>query len=91
MKGVDVVEQDTEILNAEVKWFNNVRGFGFLKAENGLEYFLHWSCIVPFETTEELHGRPYLTLKPMQQVEIHEARWDDERNGWRAEKVVKCP
>lgn len=28
-----------------VKWFNNKKGYGFIKAENGDEVFVYWKSI----------------------------------------------
>ena len=28
-----------------VKWFNNKKGYGFIKAENGDEVFVYWNSI----------------------------------------------
>ncbi|MFC1887228.1 cold-shock protein [Candidatus Cloacimonadota bacterium] len=29
-----------------VKWFNDQKGFGFISAEDGKDYFVHFSCII---------------------------------------------
>lgn len=31
--------------NGTVKWFNETKGFGFIKAEDGAEVFVHFSAI----------------------------------------------
>jgi CspA family cold shock protein len=38
-----------------VKWFNNAKGFGFIKQENGPDVFVHYSQIQGdgFKTLEE--------------------------------------
>lgn len=33
------------MFKGKVKWFNNQKGFGFLKAEDGTEFFVHYSGI----------------------------------------------
>lgn len=42
-------EQDekaaTRAMKATVKWFNDAAGFGFLSAEDGLDYFVHYHAI----------------------------------------------
>ena len=65
-----------------VKWFNNVKGFGFIQKEDGNDLFVHYS---------QIHGDGYKTLKDGQQVsfKIGEGRkgpqairrWDGYRNG----------
>jgi len=45
----------------EVAWFNNAKGFGFLKRENGPDVFVHFSSI-------QLDG--YKSLKEGQAVEF---------------------
>ena len=32
-------------INGEVKWFNNMRGYGFLGREGGPDVFIHYSSI----------------------------------------------
>lgn len=38
-----------------VKWFNEKKGFGFIAAEDGKDYFVHFSSIVSdgFKTLQE--------------------------------------
>ena len=38
-----------------VKWFNNAKGFGFIKQDNGPDVFVHFSAIKGdgFKTLEE--------------------------------------
>lgn len=33
-------------MTGKVKWFNNVRGFGFILGDDGKEVFVHYSGIV---------------------------------------------
>jgi CspA family cold shock protein len=57
------------MLKGTVKWFNDEKGFGFISAENGNDYFAHFSQIkkegfksltegeeVTFEITEGAKG-----------------------------------
>lgn len=41
-----------------VKWFNNAKGFGFIRQDNGPDVFVHYTQIVGdgFKTLEE--GQP---------------------------------
>jgi CspA family cold shock protein len=36
-----------------VKFFNETKGFGFIKAEDGNEYFVHKSALMPGVTLKE--------------------------------------
>ncbi len=45
-----------------VKWFNNEKGYGFIKQDQGEDIFIHYSCI-------EKEG--YKTLKENQLVEFN--------------------
>jgi CspA family cold shock protein len=44
-----------------VKWFNNVKGFGFIERESGDDVFVHYSAIV---------GEGYKELQEGQRVEF---------------------
>ncbi len=44
-----------------VKWFNNAKGFGFIRLEDGNEVFVHYSSIA---------GDGYKTLSEGQTVEF---------------------
>ena len=44
-----------------VKWFNNAKGFGFIRLEDGNEVFVHYSSIT---------GEGYKTLQEGQTVEF---------------------
>lgn len=44
-----------------VKWFNNAKGFGFIRLEDGNEVFVHYSSIA---------GEGYKTLQEGQAVEF---------------------
>ena len=44
-----------------VKWFNNAKGFGFIRQDNGPDVFVHYTQIV---------GDGFRTLEEGQQVEF---------------------
>ncbi|NOZ08191.1 MAG: cold-shock protein [FCB group bacterium] len=44
-----------------VKWFNNVKGFGFITSEDGSDVFVHYSTI---------NGDGYKKLREGQKVEF---------------------
>lgn len=44
-----------------VKWFNNAKGYGFIRLEDGTEVFVHYSSIT---------GEGYKTLQEGQAVEF---------------------
>ena len=58
-----------------VKWFNNVKGFGFIQKEDGNDLFVHYS---------QIHGDGYKTLKDGQQVSF---KIGEGRKGPQAEEV----
>lgn len=53
-----------------VKWFNDVRGYGFIEQETGEDVFVHFAGI-------EMDG--YRTLEEGQLVEYELKRSDDKR------------
>ncbi len=42
-------------MTGKVKWFNELKGFGFITAEDGVDYFVHFSGIASegFKTLKE--------------------------------------
>jgi len=48
------------MIKGKVKWYNEVKGFGFIETENGDDIFVHRSGLVS----------PYNGLQPDQQVEF---------------------
>ena len=55
MKGYTIMERGT------VKWFNNAKGYGFIKRESGQDLFVHFKSIV---------GEGYKSLKQGETVEF---------------------
>jgi len=49
------VLEEVEMAVGTVKWFNDAKGFGFIRQENGPDVFVHYSQIVGdgFRTLEE--------------------------------------
>jgi CspA family cold shock protein len=47
------------MLVGEVKWFNNTKGYGFIRKEDGSDIFVHFSSIL---------GDGYKTLEQGQKV-----------------------
>jgi CspA family cold shock protein len=60
-----------------VKWFNNAKGFGFIKQENGNDVFVHFSAI---------QGEGF---KSLYKGEVVSFEIVETPKGPRAEKVVK--
>jgi CspA family cold shock protein len=59
-----------------VKWFNESKGFGFIKPENGPDVFAHFSAI---------EGSGFKTLTEGQQVEFNITQGE---KGPQAENIV---
>lgn len=60
-----------------IKWFDNIKGFGFIVNEAGEDVFVHYNSIV---------GEGYKTLDEGQQVEFIGVKTD---RGWQAEIVTE--
>lgn len=60
-----------------VKWFNDSKGFGFIRAESGVDVFVHHSAI---------QGSGFKTLAEGQAVEFEQTRGP---KGEQAANVVK--
>lgn len=61
----------------KVKWFNDAKGFGFIKQDNGPDVFVHYSQIL---------GEGFKTLEEGQAVEFE---IKEGPKGLLAEKVTK--
>lgn len=61
--------QGGAVAKGRVKWFNELKGFGFIEDENGQDVFVHYTavkdreskvlpegCLVEFERTESERG-----------------------------------
>ena len=64
-------------MRGRVKWFNPVKGFGFIEGENGKDVFVHFSAI-------QMDG--FKTLEEGQEVEFEIVEGE---RGPQAAKVVK--
>jgi len=63
--------------SGKVKWFNETKGYGFIKQESGKDIFVHYS---------EIQGDGYRTLNEGEEVEF-ETR--EGPKGLEATKVVR--
>ena len=59
-----------------VKWFDNAKGFGFIKRPEGEDVFVHYRAI---------RGDGFKTLQEGQQVEFSAVKG---QKGWQAEDVL---
>ena len=51
-----IVSKEIEGMNGNVKWFSRAKGYGFLKGEDGQDYFAHHSQIIDGEADGLLSG-----------------------------------
>ncbi len=63
--------------NGRVKWFNDVKGYGFIERDGGPDVFVHYSSI-------EAEG--FRTLKPNDEVEFE---LEEGPKGLHANKVTR--
>lgn len=63
--------------NGRVKWFHDVKGYGFIERDGGPDVFVHYSAI---------QSDGFRTLKPNDQVEFDVAEGP---RGLQASKVVR--
>jgi CspA family cold shock protein len=64
-------------INGRVKWFNDVKGYGFIERDGGPDVFVHFSAI---------QADGFRTLKPNDQVEFD---LEDGPKGLHASKVTR--
>jgi CspA family cold shock protein len=69
----------TEFLEGVVSWFNEVKGYGFIKCSAGTEYFVHY---------KEIAMQGFKKLKDGQRVSFTKRKTD---KGWCAENVTVIP
>ncbi len=67
-------------MKGTVKWFNQNKGYGFLLAEDGTEYFVHWKSIVTDNPRE---------LKTLEQDEAVEFDTIETSKGVQAINIVR--
>ena len=63
----------------KVKWFDNLKGFGFIKQDGGKDVFVHHSSIL---------GEGYKTLTEGEEVSFEITEGE---KGLKAEKVQRAP
>lgn len=63
-----------------VKWFDDIKGYGYIQSENGLEVFVHFSEIV--------QQKGFKSLSPGMLVEFEMLRGE---KGPKAMNVIKIP
>jgi CspA family cold shock protein len=64
----------------EVKWFNNTKGYGFIRREDGSDIFVHFSAIL---------GDGYRTLEQGQRVNFEVGAGPKGPQAERVEKVER--
>lgn len=64
-------------INGRVKWFNDMKGYGFIERDEGPDVFVHYSAI---------QSEGFRTLKPNDQVEFD---LQDGPKGSHASNVVR--
>ncbi len=71
--------QPRPALRGRVEWFNDQKGYGFIRAESGEEFFVHYTAIV---------GTGFRSLSEGDAVEFEVV---DARHGRQAANVRKLP
>jgi CspA family cold shock protein len=54
-------------MQSRVKWFDNVKGYGFIESQEGQDIFVHY---------KQIEGDGYKTLREGQQVEFELSKGD---------------
>jgi CspA family cold shock protein len=69
----------SERVQGVVKWFSNEKGYGFIRQDNGVEVFVHYSAV---------QGSGYRTLQEGKKVEFEIVEGP---KGKQASNVIQLP
>lgn len=61
-------------MNGFVKWFDPVKRYGFIKEEDGVEYFVHHNSIDEHDNLEEAEEVEFETFETEKGVEARDVK-----------------